>query len=78
MFDSEQSMTGTANQIEWARQIKSRVNAEFDRVASAFQTVAGKQAELNRTDTLAVIALLEEKRGEVMAKNEAEGESEAR
>jgi hypothetical protein len=26
-------MTGTASQIEWAEQIKPRVNAEFDRVA---------------------------------------------
>src|SRR6516162_8758435 len=28
-------MTGTASQIEWAEQIKPRVDAEFDRVAKA-------------------------------------------
>ena len=71
MFDSQQSMTGTANQIEWAQQIKPRVNAEFDRVAKAFEATALKQLEVDRTDTLAVIAILEEKRVEVMANNEA-------
>lgn len=71
MFDSQQSMTGTANQIEWALQIKPRVNAEFERVAKAFEATALKQLEVDRTDTLAVIAILEEKRVEVMANNEA-------
>ena len=61
-------MTGTANQIEWAEQIRPLVIAEFDRVASAFRTAADKQAEPDRTDTRAVIAILEEKRVEVMAK----------
>jgi hypothetical protein len=60
-------MTGTANQIDWAKQIKARVSAEFDRVAKAFQSVADKQAGQNRIDTRAVIAILEEKRAGVMA-----------
>ncbi|MBK5295139.1 MAG: hypothetical protein JJE04_26115 [Acidobacteriia bacterium] len=64
-------MTGTASQIEWAEQIKPRVNAEFDRVAKAFTAVAGKQEEAVRTDTQAVIAILEEKRSEVMARDQA-------
>ena len=29
---SEKALTGTVNQIEWAKQIRTQVNAEFDRV----------------------------------------------
>jgi hypothetical protein len=64
-------MTGTPSQIEWAEQIKPRVNAEFDRVAKAFAAVAANQLEPARTDTKAVIAILEEKREEVMARDQA-------
>ena len=64
-------MTGTASQIEWAEQIRPRVNAEFDRVAKAFQAVANRQGGEDRTDTRAIIAILEEKRAEVMAKDQA-------
>ncbi len=64
-------MTGTVSQVEWAEQIKPRVNAEFDRVAKALKAAASKQAEQDRMDTQAVIAILEEKRVEVMAKDRA-------
>lgn len=64
-------MTGTPSQIEWAEQIKPRVNAEFERVVKAFEQAAGKQSERDRMDTHAVIAILQEKRVEVMAKNNA-------
>ena len=64
-------MTGTANQIEWAAQIKARVGAEFDRVANALDLAAGKQTGQKRTDTHAVIAILKEKRAGVMARQEA-------
>jgi hypothetical protein len=64
-------VTGTPAQIEWAELIKPRVHAEFNRVARALQSVAGKQAERDRMDTLAVIAILEEMRDEVMAKEQA-------
>ena len=64
-------MTGTMNQVDWAEQIKTRVSAEFDRVAKALQTAACKQAEPDRMDTQAVIAILEDKRAEVMAKDQA-------
>lgn len=64
-------MTGTASQIEWAELIKPRVNAEFDRVARAFRTVASNQNEADRADTWAILAILEEKRVEVMAKDQA-------
>ena len=59
-------MTGTPSQIELAEQIKSSVNAEFDRVANAFHAIAQKQWGRKRVDTLALIRILEEKRAEVM------------
>lgn len=62
-------MTGTQSQIEWAEQIKPRVGAEFDRVAKALAAVALHQREQARADTNAVIAILQEKRAEVMAQN---------
>jgi hypothetical protein len=65
------TMTGTANQVDWAEQIKVQVSAEFDRVAGALASAAGKQTEEDRHDTLAVIAILEQKRAEVMAQDEA-------
>ncbi len=64
-------MTGRANQIEWAEQIKARVGAEFDRVANALDSAAGKQIGQKRTDTQAMIAILNEKRAGVMARDEA-------
>jgi hypothetical protein len=64
-------MTGTPSQIEWAEQIKPRVNAEFDRVARAFQGVARHQEEEDRLKTATILAILEEKRVEVMAKDQA-------
>src|SRR5713101_4689383 len=67
----ESKMTGTPSKIEWAEQLKPRVSAEFDRVSKALKAAASKQAEQNRMDTQAVIAILEEKRVEVMAKDQA-------
>ncbi len=64
-------MTGTPSQIEWAGQIKPRVSAEFDRVAKAFEEVAQRQRNDKRSETLAIIAILIEKRDEVMARDEA-------
>jgi len=64
-------MTGTVNQVDWAEQIKARVSAEFDRVANALESAARKQAEPDRMETQAVIAILEHKRAEVMAKDQA-------
>lgn len=61
-----QKMTGMPGQLEWAAQIKPRVGAEFDRVAKAFEATAAKQTGLDRADTFAVIAILAEKRAEVM------------
>ena len=67
----EEQLSGTANQIEWAKRIKVQVDAEFDRVANALQGAAGKQASQDRLNTQAIIGILEEKRAEVMAHTEA-------
>ena len=64
-------MTGTPSQIEWAERIKPQVAAEFDRVAAAFQAVAGNQSESGRARTQAILAILEEKRAEVMGRRQA-------
>ena len=64
-------MTGTASQVEWAELIKRRVNDEFDRVARAFRTAAGKQSEARRADTEAILAILEDQRAGVMRREEA-------
>ena len=64
-------MTGTANQIEWAEQIRVRVGAEFDRVANALESTTGKQTGQKRMDTQAVIAILKIRRADVMARDEA-------
>lgn len=64
-------MAGTPSQIEWTEQIKPRVNAEFERVVKALEQAAGTQSEQDRTDTHAVIAILQEKRVEAMAKDHA-------
>jgi hypothetical protein len=64
-------MTGTASQIEWAEQIRPRVAQEFDRVANAFKEVADRQTPQDRAETGTVLAILEEKRAETMAKNHA-------
>lgn len=64
-------MTGTSNQIEWAEQIKRRVDTEFKRVASAFREVAARQSDQAREDTYAILAILDRKRAAVMARQEA-------
>lgn len=68
---AEKQMIGTANQVEWAERIKRQVSAEFERVAKALESAASKQAEQKRTETRSVIAILEDKRAEVMAQDQA-------
>jgi hypothetical protein len=55
------------NQIEWAERIRTQVNGEFDRLARVLGAVAFNQSEPARSDTRAVLAILEDKRAEVMA-----------
>ena len=68
---STSPMSGTPSQVEWAERIKRQVNSEFDRVAASFEVIAERQNYENRTDTEAIIAILNEKRTEVMSKQEA-------
>ena len=68
---AEKKMIGTANQVDWAERIKRQVSAEFDRVAKALESAMSRQAEPKREKTLTAIAILEEKRAEVMAQDEA-------
>jgi len=65
------ALRGTDNQVEWALRIKCQVNEEFDRVAAAFGVVAQRQTGGRRTETQAIIAILEEKRSEVMGREDA-------
>ena len=64
-------MTGTAAQVEWAGRIKDQVNNEFDRVSRLFRSIADGQNDDKRTDTEAIIAILEDKRADVMGRGEA-------
>jgi len=64
-------MTGTPSQIELAEQIRPRVEAEFHRVAGALRSTSLRQNELDRRDTFALIAILEEKREETLTKDHA-------
>ena len=64
-------MTGTVAQVEWAGRIKTSANAEFDRVAACFRAVASLQSARKRADTEAIIAILEQKRAEVMNREDA-------
>lgn len=68
---SAASLSGTSSQVEWAARIKLLVSNEFDRVAAAFRSVAGNQNDAQRADTEAIIAILEDKRAEVMSKDQA-------
>ena len=65
------SLSGSEAQVEWAERIRTQVGTEFDRVATAFRQVAAKQSGDKRTSTEAVIAILEEKRTEVLSRHEA-------
>ncbi len=68
---SDKTLTGTESQIEWAERIRVNVAQEFDRVANAFRTVAGKQTAQDRAETLTVLAILEEKRAETVGNRRA-------
>jgi len=64
-------MIGTANQVDWAERIRGQVSEEFDRVAKALESAMSRQSERKRGETLTTIAILEDKRGEVMAQDQA-------
>lgn len=62
---------GTAGQNEWAQRIKQQVSDEFDRVARAFRSVAGRQSGIDREETGIILVILEDKRSDVMSRNDA-------
>jgi hypothetical protein len=64
-------MIGKVNQVKQAEQVKARINTEFDRIARALVSAAAKQAGQDRTDTETVLVILEDKRIEVMEKDQA-------
>lgn len=64
-------LTGTPSEIESAERIRTGVGDEFDRVAEELLLSSGKRAERDRTDTRAMIAILEEERLEVLRRTEA-------
>jgi hypothetical protein len=59
------ALSGTPSQVEWAERIKRQVNAEFDRVAASFRSIADKQDHRKRAETESIIAILEDQRAEV-------------
>ncbi len=64
-------MSGTASHVEWAQRIKRQVNPKFDR-GGVIPIDCGRQGGDKRTDPEAVIAILEDKRTEVMSREQAQ------
>jgi hypothetical protein len=64
-------LTGTVNQIEWAGRIRSSVIAEFERVAKALSETASHRAGDKRSGAELALAILADKRVEVMANDRA-------
>jgi hypothetical protein len=64
-------MTGSESQIQWAEQIRPRVDAEFSRVAAALAGATEGEGEVAGSETRAILSILEEKRAEVMAHDQA-------
>ena len=56
---------------EWAERIKATVQVEFDRVAKLFSAAAEGQSEAARAASPAILSILEEKRIEVMGRQDA-------
>jgi len=65
------ALSGSPSQIEWAEAIRARVADEFDRVAASFRTIAHRQTAGKRSDTEAILAILEDKRIEVLSQERA-------
>ena len=70
-FAGFQTLKGTINQVDWAERIRSQANAEFDRVAKALESAAGKRSEKDRSDIVAMIEILEDKRIELVSNDSA-------
>src|ERR1043165_6272707 len=67
----ERRMVGTLNQIAWAVQIKSQVEAEFDRVRKVLEYAMTKQSAGDVIDIKCIIQIVEDTRTEVMGNQQA-------
>lgn len=65
------TLDGSVAQVEWAQRIRANVNADFDRVAASFRVVANNQNGTQQADTESIISILEDKRDEVMRRQQA-------
>ena len=64
-------MTGTPNQVEWAKEIKRSIRAEFDRVRSVFEKHALSTCAETRSQIQALIEILEEHQQTVLGNEDA-------
>ena len=71
MLENKTTLTGTPAQVEWAERIRLSVAQEFDRVAKVFQAQVSIQSGQKQAETRTIIAILEQKRTETMARQEA-------
>jgi len=71
VLPAEKPLVGTVNQVAWAEQIRASVSAEFDRVVKALESRETSQTEQHQAETRVLIAILEEKRAQVMAEDQA-------
>jgi len=62
---------GTVNQLAWALQIRSQVDAEFDRVREVLQRAMKNRPATDTADIESIIRILEEKRATVMGNERA-------
>lgn len=60
------ALKGSPAQVEWAERIRRTVGEEFDRVAESFRSIARKQGAERRAETETIIAVVAEKREEIM------------
>ena len=70
---AEKPLVGTVNQVAWAEQIRASVSAEFDRVVKALESA---ETQPDRAASIGdsrpnLIAILEDKRAEVLAEEQA-------
>jgi hypothetical protein len=68
---AELPLIGTVNQIEWAERIRRNVLIEFDRVAKVLVLIAENRTGQRQRNALLALAILLDKRIDVMAKDRA-------
>jgi len=71
-FESDRILRGTPDQVSWAREIRERVRAEFDRVRRSIEAGSNKFRALDRTETATLLTLLEEHRTDALSADQAE------